>query len=83
MKLVDLLLGQPQPIKTAKVVTTKFGKSVLIELEDSVVFLPSRVTETYSPHIGYFGSGKYSLVFRGKVETGKANPAASFEILEN
>ncbi|XP_072400659.1 uncharacterized protein [Diabrotica undecimpunctata] len=59
-KLVDLPIGTPFPIHSGKVVNTKFGKAVLLDLGTEVVFLPHRVTEVYQPIIGELCGGKYS-----------------------
>ncbi|KAG5877937.1 hypothetical protein JTB14_006844 [Gonioctena quinquepunctata] len=79
----DLPKEIPQPIEEGRIVETKFGESVLLELGDGqVVFLPQRVTVTYSPYIEHFSTKKYCLVFRGCINTEKQYPVASFQIME-
>lgn len=79
-KLRELEKGHAYKICNCRVINSKFGDSVLIELEDFVTFLPKRVTENYAPHCEELSTGQYSLVYRGEVDTGKTNLAASFEI---
>lgn len=81
-KLGELEQNKPYKILSGVVTNTKFGKAVLLELEDWVVFLPNRVTETYTPYLKYFAEKKYWLVFKGTKPTKKPNPAAIFEIIE-
>ncbi|XP_050517456.1 uncharacterized protein LOC126892066 [Diabrotica virgifera virgifera] len=82
-KLQQLEVDKPYKIINSKIVNTAFGQSVLLELEESVVFLPKRVTEDYAPYIDQLRTEKYAVVFRGLVSTSsKLNPAASFEIIE-
>lgn len=45
IKLIDLELDVQYKIYSAKKTSTKFGDAILIELEDSKVFLPKRLTE--------------------------------------
>ncbi|KAG5885054.1 hypothetical protein JTB14_033371 [Gonioctena quinquepunctata] len=64
----------PQPIEGGRIVKTKFGERVILDLEgDQVVFLSQRVTETYRSYIEHFSTKKYHLVFRGCIDTGKQN----------
>ncbi|XP_074034173.1 uncharacterized protein isoform X2 [Leptinotarsa decemlineata] len=72
-KLQNLPLGEPQKIFSARIVQTKFGKTVLLELEKHITFLPQRVTKTYERFINHFEQEKYAIVFRGLINTGKAN----------
>lgn len=68
-------------IQKARLVNTKFGPSVILELEDFLTFLPKRLTEPYKEHTDELSTGNYSLIFRGKKDTGKAHQAISFEIV--
>ena len=82
-KLDSLPADIPQKILKARLVPTKFGESILVELEESVVFLPRRVTDDFKTQLGYLNTQKYSIVFRGTEDFGKAHPAVRFEIVEN
>lgn len=54
--------------------------SVLIELEDYVVFLPKRIAEVITPeHIELFKKQEFALVYTGEKDVGKANKAALVE----
>ncbi|KAG5866542.1 hypothetical protein JTB14_028464 [Gonioctena quinquepunctata] len=83
IKLKNLIVGKQYKINTAKLVSTKFGETVLLELEKNVVFLPQRVTDEYKPHIANFSPDKYAVIFRETKDVGKPYPAASFEIVES
>ncbi|KAG5865827.1 hypothetical protein JTB14_031337 [Gonioctena quinquepunctata] len=78
IKLKNLIVGEQYKIYTAKLVQTKFGESVLLELEKNVVFLPQRVTDEYKPHIANFSPEKHAVIFRGTKDVGKPYSAASF-----
>ncbi|KAG5893370.1 hypothetical protein JTB14_000134 [Gonioctena quinquepunctata] len=65
IKLKNLIVGKQYEIHTAKLVHTKFGETVLLELEENVVFLPQRVIDEYKPHIANFSPEKYAVIFRG------------------
>lgn len=81
-KLRDLELNIKYKIVGAKVTNSKFGEVILLELEEFVVFLPKRVTESYSPYVQYFKEKKYSLIFRGTKDCKKVQEASLFEIVE-
>lgn len=81
-KLSELTLNKPYKILCGQVVASKFGQSVLLELEEYVTFLPNRVTEIYKPYIQFFAEEKYSIIFKGTKPTNKLNPAILFEIIE-
>lgn len=83
IKLKDLPENAPHPILSVKIVTTKFGRSVLVELEQYTVFLPKRIVASVEENIENFIPKKYSLIFKGLVDCNKVNPASNFEIVEN
>ncbi|KAG5872852.1 hypothetical protein JTB14_017533 [Gonioctena quinquepunctata] len=60
IKLKNLIVGKEYKIHTAKLVQTKFGEAVLLEIEENVVFLPQRVTDEYKPQIANFPLEKYA-----------------------
>lgn len=82
IKIPELHKDLPYKIIEGKITNSKFGKVVLLELEEHIVFLPKRVTDSYSPFVGHFKEGKYSLVFRGMKDCNKAREAILFEIVE-
>ncbi|CAG9854254.1 unnamed protein product [Phyllotreta striolata] len=53
-KVTELSVNIPYPILKAKVITSKFGKVILLELSDTKVFLPIRVTSVYEKYIDNF-----------------------------
>ncbi|XP_057654728.1 matrix metalloproteinase-2-like [Diorhabda carinulata] len=81
-KIQDLPLNTLRAIKKAKIVNSKFGESVLLDLDTEVVFLPQRVTSVYKPVIEEFEKEKYGIIFKGLVDVGKNQRLASFEIEE-
>lgn len=81
-KLSELQQDIPYKIFSGTLVNTKFGKSVLLELESCVVFLPKRVTETYTPYLKFFREQKFAIVFKGTKDVHKPNPAVLFQIIE-
>ncbi|KAG5892291.1 hypothetical protein JTB14_020322 [Gonioctena quinquepunctata] len=83
IKLKNLIVGKQYEIHTAELVQTKFGETVLLELEKNVVFLPQRETNEYKPQIAYFSPEKYAVIFRGTKDVEKPYPAASFGIIES
>lgn len=82
-KLDSLPKDQPQKIISARLTHSKFGETILIELEASITFLPKRATEDYKHHLPQLNTQKYSIVFRGTVDFGKLHPAVTFEIVEH
>ncbi|CAG9840850.1 unnamed protein product [Diabrotica balteata] len=58
IKLQDLVPGQRNKILSAKIILSRFGEAVLLELEANVTFLPQRVTTEYKPFVEYFEPGK-------------------------
>ncbi|KAG5871771.1 hypothetical protein JTB14_023455 [Gonioctena quinquepunctata] len=83
IKLKNLIMGEQYEIHTAKLVQTKFGKTVLLESEENVMFLPQRVTDEYKAQIANFLPEKYAVIFRGTKDVGKTYSATSFEIVES
>ncbi|KAG5870165.1 hypothetical protein JTB14_032457 [Gonioctena quinquepunctata] len=65
IKLKNLIVGKQYKIHTAKLLQTKFGETVLLELEEKVVFPSQRVTDEYKPHIANFSPAKYVVILRG------------------
>lgn len=82
IKIRELPIDVPFVILEAKIVKGKFGDSVLLELEDKVVFLPSRVTDCFKKNLEKFQSNKYTITFKGEEQVGSYQPAAKFEINE-
>lgn len=80
-KLRDLPKDQPFPIISAKVVKGKYGKCILLELDEVVVFLPNRMTSILQGKESNFSSKKYNLVLRDVVNVG-AHETCQFEIIE-
>lgn len=65
VKLCDLTPNVPIPIFGAKLVKTKFGESILLELDDFVTFLPRRVVTHMKNNLEKFIDGNFSIVFEG------------------
>lgn len=76
INLRKLTLNKEYRVLSAKLLKLKWP-SVLIELEDNVVFLPKRIAEAITPeHIALFKKQEYALVYTGEKDVGKANKAA-------
>lgn len=80
-KLKELSIECPYKILSAKIVKSKFGKVVLLELEDCCCFLPSRMTEILKGKESHFLNAKYALVYKGEKSVG-AFTSSQFEIVE-
>nr|WP_253308880.1 hypothetical protein [Rickettsia endosymbiont of Ceutorhynchus assimilis] len=83
VKLQDMEPGRKYPIFSAKKTQSKFGPSILIELDDKAVFLPKRTTKSLEDHIEQFIDGKYSIIYRGQKDVGRPNQISLFEIVES
>ncbi|KAL1493724.1 hypothetical protein ABEB36_009418 [Hypothenemus hampei] len=50
-RLQELSLEVPEEILSAKCVSGKFAPQILLELNESIVFLPQRVMDTIAPYM--------------------------------
>lgn len=84
IKVKDLEQNIKYPIVKAKIVNTKFGESVLLDLEEVSCFLPKRATDAFKNQIDKFVSRKYGLIFRGVQprKTGNYLDITLFEIVD-
>lgn len=80
-KIKELTLNAPYKILSAKTVKGKFGKVVLLELEEYAVFLPNRMTEVFKGKESLFLNERYSIVYKGEKSVG-AFVSSQFEIIE-
>lgn len=81
INIKNLEVDKPYIIVNAKLSKTKYGDSVLLELEEAACFLPRRVTAAFKEQLDKFKENKYGLVFKG-VEPTKGYPdSAKFEII--
>ncbi|KAL1487463.1 hypothetical protein ABEB36_015868 [Hypothenemus hampei] len=82
--LQELTIDAPEEILSAKRVSGKFGPQILLELKESVVFLPQRVTDAIAPHVDALKG--YRIVFHGTRQFNshyyQHQQIADFEILE-
>lgn len=67
-KLKDLKVGEKHKIISAKRVSTRYGPTILLELENAVTFLPKRFAEISKEDLENFNSGLYYVVFEGMQE---------------
>ncbi|KAL1516469.1 hypothetical protein ABEB36_000378 [Hypothenemus hampei] len=80
--LQELTLDAPEEILTAKRVSGKFGPQILLELKESIVFLPQRVTGAIAPHVDALKG--YRVVFHGTRKFyNQYNQQADFEFLKS
>ncbi|XP_049823224.1 uncharacterized protein LOC126265512 [Aethina tumida] len=81
-KLTSLQEGEGHLILGMRIVNGTFGKSVMVELEKTVVFLPNRATHVLEANIEKFEPEKYLLVFTGQqLIGGYSKPLATFQIV--
>ncbi|KAL1487557.1 hypothetical protein ABEB36_015259 [Hypothenemus hampei] len=81
--LQELTLEVPEEILSAKRVSGKFGSQILLELKESIVFLPQRVTDTITPYVDALKG--YRIVFHGTRQFNNhyyQHQQADFEFLE-
>ncbi|KAL1509941.1 hypothetical protein ABEB36_004605 [Hypothenemus hampei] len=82
-RLQELSLEVPEEILSAKRVSVKFGPQILLELNESIVFLLQRVTDTIAPYVDALKG--YCIVFHGTRQFNNHyyhHQQADFEILE-
>ncbi|KAG5875555.1 hypothetical protein JTB14_019504 [Gonioctena quinquepunctata] len=58
VKLSDLPQNQPQPILNIRIVKSKFGEILLVELQEHMVFPPRRAIEAISQNQSKFTPDK-------------------------
>ncbi|KAL1492563.1 hypothetical protein ABEB36_010803 [Hypothenemus hampei] len=81
--LQELTLEVPEEILSAKRVSGKFGPQILLELKESIVFLPQRVTDAIAPYVDALKG--YRIVFHGTCQFNSHyynHQQADFEFLE-
>ncbi|KAL1516495.1 hypothetical protein ABEB36_000404 [Hypothenemus hampei] len=81
--LQELTLEVPEEILSAKRVSGKFGAQILLELKESIVFLPQRVTDAIAPYVDALKG--YRIVFHGTRQFNSHyyhHQQADFEFLE-
>ena len=83
IKLQALTPGEPHRIYGAKIVTSRFGTCILLELLDHVLFLPKRVTESLKDYVGELIEGIYAVVFIGEKDVGQPNPLIQFKLIKH
>ncbi|CAH1103850.1 unnamed protein product [Psylliodes chrysocephalus] len=81
-KLSDLPLNEKFTICSLTSVQTKYGESIIVELERNVVFLPKRMVPLLKGKEAKFENKEYCLVYEGSKEVGKLNPAQLFKIVK-
>ncbi|KAL1492587.1 hypothetical protein ABEB36_010827 [Hypothenemus hampei] len=81
--LQELTIDVPEEIISAKRVSGKFGPQILLELRESIVFLPQRVTDAIAHYVDALKG--YRIVFRGTKQFNGhyyRHHQADFEFLE-
>lgn len=81
-RLRDLPKDQPFPILSMRVIKGKYGKCVIAELEENIVFLPNRMVPHITGKESQFLPKKYSLIFKDVKQIG-SHETSQFEIVEN
>jgi len=79
IKLQHLPENKVFPILNVKEVNTKYGSSILVELKDSVLFLPRRATTPVKENLSMFDEEKLGIKFIGMEENGTRYPVINFE----
>lgn len=80
-KLKDLPRNPPLPMISAQVTEGKYGKFILLELEQVVVFRPNRMTSVLQAKESNFLNNKSQLVLKDVVKVG-AYEICQFEIFQ-
>lgn len=62
----DLELFKKYPITNAKRVTTKYGGTLLIDLENNIMYLPNRYNELSDEDIKELSNGAYGIYREGE-----------------
>lgn len=83
IKLQELKPDKKYAVISSRVIQSKFGACVLVELDENVVFLPKRVTKSLESQVEYLVDKKYSIIFRGLKDVGQPNPMSLFEFIES
>lgn len=83
IKITDLVIDKPVPILECKLVKSRFGETVLAELEENSVFLPKRVVPLLKDNLHEFIPGKYCLVYQGLKNVNKPTLGTIFKIIDN
>lgn len=82
LKIKDMVINTPYVLVNIKSVSTPFGRSIMVETDDNVIFLPQRLAhELNEEQVTQLNMMKLSLVFRGMSASGKANPASLVEFV--
>lgn len=82
LKVKDMQINVEYPLLNIKAVHTTFGRSILVETSNNVIFLPKRVAEELDDEkLIEMGTMQLALIHRGMAASGKANPAALIEFV--
>lgn len=82
-KLIELPLDVPHEIYGAKILNTKFGETILLELKEKKIFLPNRVVNQMKDNLPQFIDGKYSIIYQGLREVNKPSMGVMFRFVES
>lgn len=75
-QLTSLELDEKYKVLSAKITQGRYGKTVLLELEQNVVFLPKRYVNVITQqHIENFNSRRYAIVVNEIVKFGDKETA--------
>ncbi|XP_050509867.1 uncharacterized protein LOC126886832 [Diabrotica virgifera virgifera] len=80
-RLQDLPQEETFKIVNCKLVQTRYGQTVLVELEEKVIFLPKRATTQLRNHLVELSSGNYGICYKGleAATSSSFNPSPKFE----
>lgn len=70
------------PIVGARLITSTFGDSILLELSKNSMFLPTRYISVFRDHLQEFVQDAYSLIYLGR-KTYKQHSTPIFKIVKN
>lgn len=83
LRVKDMEKDKLYQIVGIKSVDTSYGKSVVVETESHIIYLPKRLVEVLDDQaIADLRSCKLAVVYRGVKDVGKANSAALIEFLK-
>lgn len=76
----ELNIDEKYPVMEIKQITTKYGKKVVVELEDGFsICLPQRFDEKASEYLKLNDIGSLFFVYLGMKDVGKPQPAHMFK----
>ena len=83
IRICDLEQDKPYLISNLrKLPDAKYKNTACADVEDGIIFLPSRVVEKLTEeHINYINNNPTGIIYRGQIDIGTENKAAITEFV--